>query len=249
MPTPTSRAVPSSAAPIPAGVSRCGGAALSLGRADWPFAREHAGAIDAYWQAEAAKNARYFNGRVHVLADGGITDGVLTGELVACDFKSFLYWRAHPALDSGILDAFGSAIVITADNAVMLGVQVAGQLNSGLAYPPGGLTDPRDVDGDGHIDIGLSAARELAEETGLTAADVTRQPGLVMTSYGHQLSIGVVFRTRLTAGELGPRIADFLARDPHPELARVVFVRTIADAQRIATPAFVEPLLRHLLPA
>lgn len=237
---------PPSVHSIPEGVHRLDRLDLHCGPAPWPMERLHAVSINAHWAAMRARNPKYFDGVVHVATAAAIVGDTLTGRLAACNFKSFLYHREHPEADPTARDMFGSAIVVSADGAVMLGVQADGNLNAGLAYPPSGMIDRRDIGGDGRVDLAASAERELEEETGLTAADVARVPGIIVTAVGTQLAVGTVFRSRLTARELECRVVAHLARDPVPELTHVVFARARQDARTIASPPFVPPLIEHL---
>lgn len=235
--------------PLPDGVYTCPEIRLSRSNAVWPFEQACADAIAENWRAAQSANSRYFDGMVHVMTTGALgPGGILEGSLCPCRFKAYLYWRDHADLSPTTRDAFGSAIVMTADHAVMLGVQGAGQLNSGLAYPPGGMIDPRDVAADGGIDVVRSVARELAEETGIETARLEREDGFVVTALRPLLSIGVVYRSPLDATALMRQVARFLEQQGEPELDRVIVVRRAGEARALATPAFVQPLLAHLLP-
>lgn len=242
------RLVPQRPSRIPDGVTRLGHLDLIHSAVRWQLELDHGPAIDAYWDAMRAKNPKYFNGIVHVATAAALVGDTLSASILATDYKSFLYWRANPSTDTAARDIFGSAVVISADGAVLLGVQSAGNLNSGLAYPPGGMIDARDIGADGRLDLAANAARELAEETGLGAPDVTRTQGFVLTAIGNQLAVGVVYSSRLTALHLERRVTAFLAGETEPELTGVVFARSLSDADRIPSPHFVRPLLAHLLP-
>lgn len=234
---------------IAQGVWTCRSVDLVRIERPWGFAAEHIDLIEAHWTAALARQPKLFNGRVLVMAEGGIAGKHLTGRLIEVDFKAFLAWRSHVHLEPATRDCFGSGIVISADGAVLLGRQSKGNMNEGLAYPPGGLIDPRDIASDGRISIAASIARELAEETGLGPAEAPAEPGVLVVAHGHKIALGVLHRSPLSAAALGERIRAHIASDPEPELADVVFVATRAEADRIATPDFVRPLLAHLLPA
>lgn len=231
------------------GVWRCDHAELRLVDQPWRFATENVDLIEAHWQAAIARQPKLFNGRVMVMVEGSLAGGRLTGRLIEVDFKAFLAWRSHVHLEPATRDCFGSGIVISADGAVLLGRQSKGNMNEGLAYPPGGMIDARDIASDGRISIAASIARELAEETGLGPAEAPAEPGVLVVAHGHKIALGVVHRSPLTAAALRERIRAHIAADHDPELADVVFVATRAEADRIATPDFVRPLLAHLLPA
>lgn len=204
----------------------------------WPFATTHAAAIDAHWTARIADTPSFFNGTVLTLADERESDGRYDATLRPIAFKEFLYWRDSGCPEAGIRDVFGSAIVRTADGALMMARQRAGNLNAGLTYFPGGFIDLRDISEDGTVDIEANIRRELAEETGLTSKDLIRAPGIVLTKTGAQISIGVELHSPLDAAALADRISSFIAADASSELEEAVFVRSLDDLQRHAVPDY-----------
>ena len=221
---------------------------------DWAFAREHAAAIDAHWHKRLMTHPGYFNGVVYAMAAGGILrsaseDGVFSAALVAMDFKSFLYWKESGYPQAGIRDAFGSAILRSSEGHVLLGRQSAGNVNAGQAYLPGGFIDQRDVAADGTIDIGASIARELAEETGLTAGEVQVEPGFRIIAIGHQVSMAREFRSALGADELRALILSRIGVDVEAELMDMVTVRSLADLSEADVPAYTALALEHVFAA
>ena len=224
-------------------VKRC---RLAVEPGTWDFAERRACEIDSHWQRRVEELPGVFNGTVHLMRRHAIADGVLDGAFVRADFKSYLYWRDRGRPDCGTVDAFGSALIRSADGALMLGVQQKG-INAGLAYPPGGFIDNRDVASDGAIDIEASIVRELAEETGLTLADVERTEGFYATFTGRLLSIGIEFRSKLAARDLTSLIARHIAGEAEPELGRIVAVRSPADSAKIAMPRYAGLLAEELL--
>ncbi len=219
---------------------------LTLEPGTWEFAERHAREIDSYWERRVQKLPGMFNGAVHLMRRHAIADGVLDGAFVRAEFKSYLYWRDTGMPDAGIVDAFGSALIRSADGAIVLGVQRQG-INAGLAYPPGGFVDKADVGPDGSIDIEASIVRELVEETGLTLADVERTEGFFATFAGRLLSIGVEFRSGLATADLASVIASHIAKEAEPELARLVTVSSPVDTAGVAMPHFAALLVAKLL--
>lgn len=234
------------------GVWPCRAVSLRVTAAQWPLAMRDRTAIDAAWSEALAANPRYFNGTVFVLRYAQHTDEMFEAEVGAAEFKTFLYWRDDPRRDPAVRDVFGTAVVVGADGAVMLGVQGAGQLNTGLAYPPGGLIDPRDLRPDGTIDIAASIARELLEETGLGPAaasgGLVSAPGFLVTVADHFVSIAIVYRSPERARQIADRVTAFIKADRDPELERVVFVASLRDAAGIPSPPHVALLIAHLFP-
>ncbi len=224
------------------------GCRLSLGDAAWAFAQERQAEIEAHWLRRSSENPQFFNGGIHLLRSYQIAGGMLEATLLRTDFKSFLYWRETGETEAGVRDAFGSALIRSSEGHVILGRQRSGNINSGLAYLPGGFIDARDVTAAGTIDIDVSIAREVLEETGLVPDAMTRRPGFFVTSVGAQISIAAEFVSPLTAVDLGRRIASHIARDADAELQDIVVMRHKGDCEGVAMPAFTRLLLEAILP-
>lgn len=212
----------------------------------WPYAEAHRAAIDEHWAGRSAEQLSYFNGTVYVLVSYALTGCDFAAVMRPVEFKSFLYWRAQHFPETGVRDAFGSALIRSAEGHVLLGRQSAGNLNAGLNYLPGGFVDPRDVDCSGRIDIAASVLREALEETGLEAADLCRMPGFILTRCDPQVSIGIEFRSPLGADALRAKIGHHLSQDPDAELSAVEFVTSRAGIGTTAMPPFMTVLLRSL---
>lgn len=228
-------------------VHRIAACVLKTSAAAWPFARDRAAAIDAQWQDAQRRNPNYFNGTVYLIDRLSLAGGVLDAALLRSDFKSYLYWRAEGYPQSGVRDGFGSALIRAADGAYLLGRQRAGNINAGLAYLPGGFIDGRDVAEDESIDIAASIARELLEETGLAAPDVTAAPGFLVTETGAQLSIAKMFQSSLDSSALKTRIEQHFAGDANSELDGMVIVARASDLDGLPMPDYARVLLQNLL--
>ena len=225
-------------------VLRIEGCSLRVAPTTWDWASANAEAIDRHWQRRSRESPAMFNGVIHMLSAISLDGAHLHGNLVRADFKSFLYWREHGHPYAGVRDAFGSALIISAEGHVMLGRQRPGNINSGLAYLPGGFIDPSDISPAGTIDIAGSIERELAEEAGLAAADADIAPGFIATFDGPQLSIAQDIRIALPAQSLRERILDHIAKDQNPELADIVIVRSEADLLGLAMAPYATRLLK-----
>lgn len=214
----------------------------------WPFAEAHAEAIAAHWQRATAERPKFFDGAVYMLREGVLVGDSFRGTFLRTDFKSFLYWRESGYPDLSVRDGFGSAVIRSAEGCVLLGRQAGGNVNGGLAYPPGGFIDERDVHG-GAIAIDASIARELVEETGLDPARLTRIPGYLLTRAGPFVSIGIEWRSGLGAEALRALILEHVARQPVPELADIVTVREASEIDAATMPRHAVAILRLLLSA
>lgn len=140
-------------------------------------------------------------------------------------------------------DGFGSALIRSREGYVILGRQRPGNINEGLAYLPGGFIDPRDVADDQSIDIASSVARELAEETGLSADDLVAGNGFVVSQVAAHVSFAVPYTSPLGADDLAARIRAHIAADSNPELEDVVVLTSPADMEGLAMAHYARVLL------
>jgi 8-oxo-dGTP pyrophosphatase MutT (NUDIX family) len=225
------------------GVTRITECTLRVASATWDYARANSASIEAAWRHARAANPAMFNGVVHLLEAGRIGGADFSGTLVRTDFKSYLHWRAAGFPEAGVRDAFGSALIRSNEGHVVLGRQREGNVNSGLAYLPGGFIDESDVAADASVDIGASILRELVEETGIAPGEVSIAPGFLMTRFGPHLSFARELVSPLPAEALRARILSHIATDPASELVDVVIIRKVADI----VPARVHGYARLLL--
>jgi 8-oxo-dGTP pyrophosphatase MutT (NUDIX family) len=225
-------------------VCRCD---LRLAAGVWDYAQANASAIDVAWHEAVGANPQFFNGIVHLIDALSITGDTLEAQLLRTDFKSYLYWRQAGFPPAGVLDGFGSALIRSADGAILLGRQRVGNVNGGLVYLPGGFIDVRDVDGNGAIDIRSSIVRELEEETGLTPANVEMQPGCLVTEAGAHVSIAMSFHSKLDAQALKAAIEKQISADPSSELDEIVIVRAQSDLLGLAMPRYARVVVNAVL--
>ena len=141
----------------------------------WRFADERRADIDAYF-ADMQRRKAVWNGRVLLLHDWALKDDVMRGDFLETDFASYIAWRDWGFPDGGVTNCFAQGALRAADGAFLLGVMGAHTAGAGSIYFPSGTPDPKDVAG-GTVDLDGSVMRELHEDTGLTAADVTAAPG------------------------------------------------------------------------
>lgn len=228
------------------GVVRVTACALKLAARRWHYQTDQAAAIERHWQARLLERPQMFNGVVHLLDEGLCgTDG-FSGELLATDFKSYLHWRDAGFPAAGVRDAFGSALIRSAEGYVLLGRQRAGNINAGLAYLPGGFIDARDVTSAGTIDIAASILRELHEETGQLPVDFHIVPGFLLTRWQALMSFALELVSPLPADALRQRIMEHIAADPHSELVDAVIVRSTAEAREAGVHPYAGVLLEWL---
>ncbi len=213
----------------------------------WPFADRHRNEIDAHWARRIRETPGFFNGAVFVVTRHSVSGGGrLTAQFIPTDFKSFLYWRETGFRDESVMDGFGSALILSADGYVLLGRQRAGNLNSGLCYPPSGFIDAADVREDGAIDIDQSVAREVAEETGLAPPAIRRGEGYIVTHAGPVLSIAVPFLSPLSSPALLRAARQHIASEHESELADLRLVAPGVAPAEVPMPAYAHTLLAEL---
>jgi 8-oxo-dGTP pyrophosphatase MutT (NUDIX family) len=229
---------------MPFPVVRLARAELRFAPRPWAFAQARRAEIDAHFAGLRRDKPDAFNGRVLMLHEFAIHHAVLRGAYFETDFASFIAWRDWGWPDAAVRNCFGQAALRAADGAFVLGVMAAHTMNAGRIYFPSGTPDPKDVVGD-EVDLNGSVLRELAEETGLTAADVVIEPGWHAVLAGPRLAMLKPVRSPLSADALRARILAHLAGEAQPELADVRIVRGPADLEEMM-PQFIADFLTEM---
>lgn len=202
----------------------------------WPLPPAMRAEVPAFWQSALDANPHLWDGRILGLtAPGGgpvaIRDGTLQAEALEDAYSAFMLWRSLGFPDIGLSHAFGWALIVSSDNALIYGVMGGQTANAGRIYPPGGALEPRDVLPDGRVDVLRSIELELSEETGLAAQDAKAGMSIAVLD-GPRLSIGRVFRFAEPAADLMARIRANLSVQEHRELADVIAIRSPDEAER-----------------
>lgn len=207
----------------------------------WAFAVERRAEIDAYFAALQRQKPKIWNGRVLLLHQQTLRDGIFEGDYLETDYASFTAWRAWGRPHAGVHDCFGAGAIVSADGAVLLGVMSAHTANAGSIYFPCGTPDPRDIV-DGKVDLDSSVQRELKEETGLAGQDFAARPGWTTVVDGALIAQITLLRSDEQAEALRARMLHHLARERQPELADIRIVRGPGDFDP-AMPRFVTAFL------
>lgn len=215
---------------------------LSLVPYDWPLARTRRAEIDAHFAALAAVRPHLWNGRVLLARNIALDGAVLRGQAFETDFASFLWWRDMGFPDPAVRNVFAMAAVRTSEGAFLLGIMADHTANAGRVYFPAGTPDPDDIR-DGRIDFAASAARELAEETGLDAARLSVSPHWSAVFDGPRIALMRQFASPRTGAGLVDDVRAHLTRDRHAELSDVIAVGRLSELPA-AAPAFVRAFLR-----
>lgn len=216
---------------------------LTFAPKPWPFAQDKRAEIAAFFAEMQQRIPALWNGRVLLMYQHAVRDGVFRGDYLETDYASFLAWRRWGSSPVFIHDCFGAGAVVSADNAVILGVMGEHTANAGRIYFPAGTPDPSDII-DGKVDLGASVTRELREETGCDIGEFRVESGWTTVVDGGLITQIKTLRSAETAESLRARILKHLARDKQPELSDIRVVRGRGDFDP-AMPPFVVAFLEH----
>ncbi len=133
-----------------------------------------------------------------------------SGAYLETDFASMIAWRDWDFPDKAIRNCFPMAALRSSDGAFLLGQMGAHTATAGQIYFAAGTPDRNDIVGD-TVDLEGGVMRELTEETGLSVADVSPEPGWFATPLGQRIALMKVVQARETATALRERIRAFLA--------------------------------------
>ncbi len=215
----------------------------------WPFAEAKRAEIAGHWQALTARNPALFNGNILLMVRGGLSGDLFTADLIEVDYASFITWRDWGWCDETVHDCYGSAIIVSSDGALVMGRMGHHTVNAGKIYPPGGSLTREDQVPGGAVDLTVSIARELEEETGLKASDA-EVDGFYMAAFDQRIAIGQVLRFAEDAEALAARTRAHIASEELPELSEAVIIRSMADLDPDVMPpharAFSAALLENL---
>jgi 8-oxo-dGTP pyrophosphatase MutT (NUDIX family) len=208
----------------------------------WPFAEQRRADIDAHFALKRIEKPKIWNGRVLLARNPVFTDDRFSATFFDTDFASFLAWRDWGFPDRDVFNGFGIGALRCSDGAFVLGEMAQHTANAGRIYFPAGTPDLEDLS-EGAVDIPGSVAREVEEETGLTAADYRAGAHWDCVELGNAIAMIRILDVDLTGEDLRGRIEANLARQHQPELSAIHLVRDIRDLTPAMPPfvaAFVE---------
>jgi 8-oxo-dGTP pyrophosphatase MutT (NUDIX family) len=206
---------------------------LRVDRRPWSHAADRPADVARHWRLAKALSPSYYNGAVHMLTSGRDLSGIYRGELLASDFRSFIHWRALGHPDRSVRATGVGAVLWSADGAALLGTAAPGTTNAGRTYLFSGVLDDRDIDHHASADVLAGALRELVEETGLEAGELTAaSPWIWSIEDGVWINFVAERRSRLDADELRQRIIAHNARQAERGLSDIVILRGAADLDR-----------------
>jgi 8-oxo-dGTP pyrophosphatase MutT (NUDIX family) len=203
----------------------------------WPFAVERRTDIDAHFALKQAEKPQLWNGRVLLGRNPVFSGDRFSADYFEADFASFLAWRDWGFADKRVFNGFGMGALRGNDGAFVLGEMAGHTANTGRIYFPAGTPDLDDLR-NGMVDIAGSVAREVEEETGLTAADYAAVGHWDCVVSGAVIAIIRILNVDMTGEALRAKIEGNLATHPSPELSAIHLVRDVGDLTP-AMPRFV----------
>jgi hypothetical protein len=210
----------------------------------WPFAETRSADIAAHFETRRQVTPQMWNGRILLMRDFAISGGALRGTYFETGFADFLAWRDWSFPDPAVVNCFAMGALRSSDGAFLMGVMSASTANPGRIYFAAGTPDCNDLRGD-TVDLLGNVVREIGEETGLTAADLTMAPGWHAVVDGPAVAVMKPVTVPLPAAEARERMLRHLASEKEPELSDIRIVRSAADLDP-AMPRFVTAYLTHV---
>jgi 8-oxo-dGTP pyrophosphatase MutT (NUDIX family) len=218
---------------------------LSFQPRPWPFAEERRADIDAHFALKRIEKPKIWNGRILLARNPVFTADGFSACYFEADFASFLAWRDWGFPDRGVFNGFGMGALRCSDGAFVLGEMGDHTANAGRIYFPSGTPDLDDIS-NGAVDISGSVAREVEEETGLSAADYRAGAHWDCVVSGAAIAMVRMLNVDVTGEELRARIEANLARQRQPELSAIHLVRNASDLTA-SMPRFVTAFIEAQL--
>ncbi|MFO1103081.1 MAG: NUDIX hydrolase [Methylocystis sp.] len=219
---------------------------------DWSFAEERSAMIERHWEERRRANPALYDGLVLLACRASREtdeDGarILRMSLFKTRFSRFLAWRDLGWPDKSIYNCFSMPAVRARDGAYLLGEMGPSHSYAGQLYFPCGTPDPSDIVADGRVDLAGSLARELAEETGLDAAEA-RAAATWTVVFDRQI-VACVKRLDFDAPSqaLADKVKAFLATEREPELADAHMISSPKALSDARLPAFMSVYLMRAL--
>ena len=211
----------------------------------WPFADERRAEIDAHFAIKQREKPKIWNGRILLARDPDFVGNRFNASYFDADFADFLAWRDWGFPDRSVFNGFGMGALRCSDGAFVLGEMGDHTANAGRIYFPSGTPDLDDIS-NGAVDISGSVAREVEEETGLSAADYRAGAHWDCVVSGAAIAMIRMLNVDGTGEELRARIEANLARQRQPELSAIHLVRNASDLTA-SMPRFVTAFIEAQL--
>jgi len=215
---------------------------LSLDPAEHPWVIAERTAIADNWARDQIERPWLFNGTVLLHRGLQLEDGVISGTSHRAPYAALRQLvatmpdaDASADADADAWHLFGSALIVTSDDAMLLIRMAAKTANPGKVYAPAGSLDESDIT-NGAVDVGGSILREAREETGLDLSGADTENRLLGWRSGRLVAVFRRFRMAEPADVLVERMREHIRTDPEQEIADVVVVRSPDDAGPSAPP-------------
>src|ERR1700730_8426220 len=218
---------------------------LKLQHQPWPFADERRSEIDAHFSRKREEKPKLWNGRILLGRNPRFGEDRFSADYFETGFASFLAWRDWGFPDREVFNGFGMGALRCSDGAFVLGEMGQHTANAGRIYFPSGTPDLDDISA-GAVDIPGSVAREVEEETGLTAADYTAAAHWDCVVFGAAIALIRTLHVDMPGEALRARIEANLAAQHQPELSAIHLVRGVSDLTP-AMPRFVTAFIEKQL--
>jgi 8-oxo-dGTP pyrophosphatase MutT (NUDIX family) len=207
---------------------------------DWPWAEQNRALIDANWQRRLAQTPKMFNGRVLLLRDVEITQGLCRNTYFEADYADFIAWldMGHP--DPSIANGFAMGALRGSDGAFICGVMSGHTANGGRVYFPAGTPDLSDLQPDGSVDLATSLTRELFEETGLSGDEYHVEDEWIIVQRWPSVALMRMVTLPVPASEGAKKIRAAIAAQEEPELSDVRIIRGRRDIDPGTMPLFLQ---------
>lgn len=179
-------------------------------------------AIDENWQYELAANPALYDGEIFLASRAELCDGILSASYQRSTFRSLLYWRKDNSRDKPF-HIFGSGVIVSSDNKLLLGQMASHNAVAGSIYFPAGSNDDQDIV-DGQVDFAANARREVLEETGIDLTDAARTGDYTLVVSARSLALFRCYYFDRTADQLQAQALEFIAEQKLPELSRVIMI-------------------------
>jgi len=211
----------------------------------WPFADQRRAEISAHFALKQREKPGIWNGRVLLGRHPVFAGEHFSSNYFETDFASFLAWRDWGFPDKDVFNGFGMGALLSNDGAFALGEMGPHTSNAGRIYFPSGTPDLEDIRGS-TVDIEGSVARELEEETGLTATEYRSEAHWHCVFTGPAVAMIRILHVDMPGEALRARIEANLALQDRPELSAIHLVRDLSDLNG-AMPRFVTAFIEaHL---
>jgi 8-oxo-dGTP pyrophosphatase MutT (NUDIX family) len=195
----------------------------------WDFARAQRPEIDRFFSAMQKQRSHLWNGRVLMLRDCTVRDGVLRGSCFETDYASFMAWRDWGFPDPSVFNVFPCSALRSADCAFLVGEMASSTASAGQISFPCGTPDLDDIVQGSVLDVARNLRRELMEETGLDLDELNTDPGWTLVRDRGFVALMKRVGSQLSAEALRMRILQNMAKDAHPEFVAIRILRGPAD--------------------